>query len=62
MTGNTDILDAAHAGLNWLKQQDISSVKDIARTIQVLNLWNEDTSELSSALLSKQKKRLLGNG
>ena len=52
---NTDILDAAHAGLDWLKQQELDSVKDIARTIQVLTLWNEDTSELSSALLSKHK-------
>ena len=52
---NTDILDAAHAGNEWLTLQDINSVKDIARTIQVLTLWDEDTSELSSALLSKHK-------
>ena len=52
---NTDIRDAVHTGIEWLKLQDISSVKDIARTIQVRTLWGGDTSELSSALLSKQK-------
>ena len=51
----TDIRDAAYAGLDWLKQQELVSVKDIARTVQALTLWDEDTSELSSALLSKQK-------
>ena len=51
----TGIRDAAQAGLEWLELQKPISVKDIARTIQALNLWGEDISELSCALLSKCK-------
>ncbi|MFU8767328.1 MAG: hypothetical protein ACNA7I_06655 [Candidatus Methanoperedens sp.] len=50
-----DIQGAAQAGLNWLKQQEPVSVKGISRTLQALTVWGEDTSRLSSALLSKQK-------
>ncbi len=51
----TDILNAANAGIEWLKSQKPATVKDLSRHIQALCLWNETASDLVQLLLSKKK-------
>ncbi len=50
-----DILNAAAAGIKWLKNQEPAAVKDLSRSIQALDLWKEDTSGLIQLLLSNKK-------
>jgi len=46
---------AAMRGLDWLKKQKPTSVKDISRSIQALSLWNEPAKQLIELLLSMKK-------
>lgn len=55
LVNNTDINNAAAAGLDWLKSQKPASIKDISRSIQALSCWNENTSGLIGLLLSMRK-------
>ncbi len=50
-----NIHNAAAAGLDWLKNQKPTAVKDVSRTIQALHCWNESASDLIELLLSKRK-------
>jgi len=50
-----DIYRSASSGIAWLKEQDISEVKDLSRSIQALTLWNEKTLHLIGILLTKKK-------
>ena len=47
--------DAASCGLEWLKEQEQETIKDISRSIQALTLWNEPASFLIEKLLSLKK-------
>ncbi len=47
--------NTAAAGIEWLKNQEPVTVKDLSRTIQAFSLWNGITSDLIEALLSKKK-------
>ena len=49
------LANAALCGLEWLKEQEQETVKDISRSIQALTLWNESTSPLIEKLLSFKK-------
>ncbi len=45
----------ASCGLEWLKEQEQETIKDISRSIQALTLWNEPASSLIEKLLSLKK-------
>ena len=49
------ISNAASHGLEWLKEQQPETIKDISRSIQALTLWNEPASALIEKLLSFKK-------
>jgi hypothetical protein len=51
----TGIDIAASRGLEWLKEQQPETIKDISRSIQTLTLWNEPASALIEKLLSLKK-------
>lgn len=51
----TGIDIAASRGLEWLKEQQPETIKDISRSIQALTLWNESASALIEKLLSLKK-------
>lgn len=50
-----DLLNAAAAGLCWLRDQQPATIKDISRTIQALSMWSEPASDLIQILLSGSK-------
>lgn len=43
------------SGIAWLKNQDITEIKDLSRSIQALSLWGEKTVHLMGILLTKKK-------
>jgi hypothetical protein len=45
----------AYSGIVWLKNQDITEIKDLSRSIQALSLWNEKTLHLMGILLTRKK-------
>ena len=47
--------NGASRGLEWLKEQEQETIKDISRSIQALSLWNEPASFLVEKLLSLKK-------
>ncbi|MCX9010435.1 MAG: hypothetical protein OIN66_04850 [Candidatus Methanoperedens sp.] len=49
------VYSAAVAGIEWLKSQNPTEVKDLSRAIQALSLWGEATSDLIEVLISKKK-------
>jgi len=46
---------SASFGIVWLKNQDITEIKDLSRSIQALSLWNEKTLHLIGILLTRKK-------
>ncbi|VVB87249.1 Uncharacterised protein [uncultured archaeon] len=54
MINKIEIYDSASSGIAWLKEQEISEVKDLSRSIQALSLWNEKTRHLIELLLTKK--------
>jgi len=50
-----EIGNASSYGLEWLKEQQPETIKDISRSIQALTLWNEPASSLIEKLLSLKK-------
>lgn len=54
-TDVTGIDIAASRGLDWLKEQEHETVKDISRSIQALSLWDEPVSSLIEKLLFLKK-------
>ncbi len=50
-----DIYRSANSGIAWLKDQDITEIKDLSRSIQALSLWNEKTFHLMGILLTRKK-------
>ncbi|MDP2840724.1 MAG: hypothetical protein Q8O17_00385, partial [Candidatus Methanoperedens sp.] len=50
-----DIYKSASSGIAWLKNQDITEIKDLSRSIQALSLWNEKTFHLMGILLTRKK-------
>lgn len=46
---------SASSGIAWLKNQDITEIKDLSRSIQALTLWGEKTVHLMGILLTKKK-------
>lgn len=50
-----DIYISANSGIAWLKDQDITEIKDLSRSIQALSLWNEKTIHLMGILLTRKK-------
>ncbi|NJD51516.1 MAG: terpene cyclase/mutase family protein [Candidatus Methanoperedens sp.] len=52
---HSDLTDAASRGLEWLKEQQPETIKDISRSIQALTLWNKPASSLIEKLLSLKK-------
>ena len=46
---------SASTGISWLKNQDITEIKDLSRSIQALSLWNEKTLHLLGILLTRKK-------
>jgi hypothetical protein len=51
----TDIQNASTAGIEWLKKQNLATVKDLSRSIQALSLWKENIAHLIEILLSMKK-------
>ncbi len=51
---NKIIYDSASSGIAWLKEQEISEIKDLSRSIQALSLWNEKTLHLMGILLTRK--------
>ncbi len=51
----TEIMNSANAGIGWLKDQDITEIKDLSRSIQALSLWKEKTVHLMGILLTRKK-------
>ncbi len=49
------ICDSASSGISWLKEQDITEIKDLSRSIQALSLWKEKTLHLMGILLTRKK-------
>ncbi|MDD5615597.1 MAG: hypothetical protein PHH85_05285 [Candidatus Methanoperedens sp.] len=50
-----DIYKSASSGIAWLKNQDITEIKDLSRSIQALSLWGEKTVHLMGILLTRKK-------
>jgi len=50
-----EIYISANSGIEWLKDQDITEIKDLSRSIQALSLWNEKTVHLMGILLTRKK-------
>jgi hypothetical protein len=50
-----DIYISANSGIAWLKNQEITGIKDLSRSIQALSLWNEKTIHLMGILLTRKK-------
>lgn len=50
-----EIIRSANAGIKWLKNQDITEIKDLSRSIQALSIWNEKTLHLMGILLTNKK-------
>jgi len=50
-----DIYVSANSGIVWLKDQDITEIKDLSRSIQALSLWDEKTIHLMGILLTRKK-------
>ena len=46
---------SASSGIAWLKDQDITEIKDLSRSIQAFSLWNEKTLHLMGILLTRKK-------
>lgn len=49
-----EIIKSANSGIVWLKNQDITEIKDLSRSIQALSLWNEKTAHLMGILLTRK--------
>jgi len=50
-----NIYKTASSSIAWLKHQDITEIKDLARSIQALSLWGEKTVHLMGILLTRKK-------
>ncbi len=50
-----NIYRTASSGIAWLKRQDITEIKDLARSVQALSLWGEKTVHLMGILLTRKK-------
>ena len=50
-----EIIKSANSGISWLKNQEITEIKDLSRSIQALSLWNEKTIHLMGILLTNKK-------
>lgn len=50
-----NIYISASSGITWLKNQDITEIKDLSRSIQALSSWNEKTIHLMGILLTRKK-------
>lgn len=50
-----NIYQSASFGVAWLKNQDITEIKDLSRSIQALSLWGEKTVHLMGILLTRKK-------
>lgn len=50
-----EIETASLRGLEWLKEQQPETIKDISRSIQAFSFWNEPANHLIEKLLSHKK-------
>ena len=55
MINKIEIYDSGSLGIAWLKNQDITEIKDLSRSIQALSLWKEKTLHLMGILLTNKK-------
>jgi len=50
-----DLYISANSGIVWLKDRDITEIRDLSRSIQALSIWNEKTIHLMGILLTRKK-------